>query len=72
MGREIKISIIAVSDIKIKETLKALEISSKSLNPTETLLFTSKSINLSNDNYNLIKQGKWFKSLKDSKFYKND
>ena len=24
------------------------------------------------DNYNLIKQGKWFKSLKDSKFYKND
>ena len=24
------------------------------------------------DNNNLIKQGKWFKSLKDSKFYKND
>lgn len=53
MGRETKISIIAISDIKLKETVKALEISSKSLNPTETLLFTSKSINLSN--YNLIK-----------------
>ena len=55
MGSEIQISIIAISDIKLKETIKALEISSKSLNPTETLLFTSKSINLSNDNYNLIK-----------------
>ena len=55
MGSEIQISIIAISDIKLKETIKALEISSKSLNPTETLLFTSKSINLSNDNYNWIK-----------------
>jgi len=55
MKRENKISIIAISDIKLKETVKALEISSKSLNPNETLLLTSKSLDLINYNHDLIK-----------------
>jgi len=38
-----EITIIAASDVKIKETIKALKVSSKILKPKKTILFTSHS-----------------------------
>ena len=40
------ITIVAVSDLKIKETINALLKSSKSLNPKKTILFSSKNLKL--------------------------
>jgi len=48
------IFIVAISDIKIKQTINALTESSRSLIPIKTLLFTSKNINLNNYDSNLI------------------
>jgi len=48
------IFIVAISDVKIKQTIYALTKSSRSLNPIKTLLFTSKKIHLSNYESNLI------------------
>tara|TARA_Y100000739_G_C20404970_1_gene371841 strand:- start:12 stop:746 length:735 start_codon:yes stop_codon:yes gene_type:complete len=41
------ITIVAVSDIKIKKTINAILTSSKKLDPLESIFFTSKSINIS-------------------------
>lgn len=48
------VSIVAISDIKIKETIYALTISSQSLNPKKSFLFTSKSICLNKYQSKLI------------------
>ncbi len=48
------ISIIAISDIKIKETIFALKKSSESLHPRKTILFTSKSVSLNKYDSKLI------------------
>ena len=48
------ISIIAISDIKIKETIFALIKSSESLHPKRTILFTSKSVSLNKYESKLI------------------
>ena len=46
MIEEAEITLVAVSDIKIKETIKALINSAISLKNPRTILFTSKKINL--------------------------
>ena len=48
------IFIVAISDIKIKETIFALTESSRSLKPRKTILFTSKNIILNTYQSNLI------------------
>lgn len=50
-----KITIILVSDIKLNKSLEALLISTKKIQPFESLFFTSKEINLSKKNRELIK-----------------
>tara|TARA_B100001057_G_C22730281_1_gene903463 strand:- start:283 stop:990 length:708 start_codon:yes stop_codon:yes gene_type:complete len=55
MNQKKNITIILVSDIKINKSLKALLISSKKIQPFESLFFTSKEINLSKKNRQLIK-----------------
>ena len=49
-----QISIVAISDIKIKQTIFALIESSKSIMPLQTILFTSKSIKLSKNESSLV------------------
>ena len=55
MNQNKKITIILVSDIKLNKSLEALLISSKKIQPFESLFFTSKEINLSKKNSELIK-----------------
>ena len=49
-----EITIIAVSDIKIKRTINSLMKSSLSLKPYKTILFSSKRIKLNNKQANII------------------
>ena len=54
MSMNKNISIVAISDIKLKETINALIKSSQSLNPKKSFLFTSKSICLNKYQSELI------------------
>lgn len=54
MSKKDNISIIAVSDIKIRATVNALVNSSIFLNPSKTILFTSKKIILKKEEDNII------------------
>ena len=49
-----EITLVSISDIKIKETIKSLLISNKKLNPAKTLLFSSKSIYLNKNEKKFI------------------
>lgn len=60
-------SLVAISDIKIKETIQALTKSHKLSKPTKTILFTSKSVTLKRNESKIINiiQINEIKSLKD-------
>ena len=60
-------SLVAISDIKIKETIQALMKSHNLSKPTKTILFTSKSVSLKRNESKIISiiQINEIKSLKD-------
>lgn len=50
------ITLIAISDIRLKATIKALKKSNKNLNPIKTILFTSKSVFLKKSESKIIQK----------------
>ena len=67
LKKQNNITIVAISDIKIKETLNSLMISNSKLRPAKTILFTSKPFSLNNKQAKSIKKIKVkpIKSIKD-------
>ena len=70
MLKDAKVTLVAVSDIKLKETIKALINSSLSLKKPRTILFSSKKINLNKKEASILEIVK-IKKINSIKEYSN-